>query len=54
MTILHVLPAGEVGVQALATGQRCGAHRVAVVLDPSHGEHLFVRSLRALARRPGH
>ncbi len=52
MIILHVLAAGEVGglervVRALATGQRCAAHRVAVavVLEPSQAEHPFVRSL---------
>jgi glycosyltransferase involved in cell wall biosynthesis len=52
MNILHVLAAGEVGglervVRTLATGQRCAAHRVAVavVLEPGHCEHPFVRSL---------
>jgi glycosyltransferase involved in cell wall biosynthesis len=52
MIILHVLAAGEVGglervVRALATGQRGAGHRVAVavVLEPGHSEHPFVRSL---------
>jgi glycosyltransferase involved in cell wall biosynthesis len=52
MIILHVLAPGDAGglervVWALATGQRGGAHHVAVavVLEPSHTDHPFVRSL---------